>query len=272
MILVDAHVHIHNCFDLEKLFDSAYSNFRSEAVRSDCDDEFAGVLLLAETYNDNWFKYLINYAEGKKILKKKKLDSWSVRRTAETSSLYINSDIDRHLFLIAGRQIITSENIEILALVTSESFENGLGIVDTIGEINNKEGIQVLPWGAGKWLGNRGKIISNIIRSKKSNSLFLGDNSGRPIFWKRPRHFKIAQELSWSILPGSDALPFASEQRRVGSFGFWVDRTIDPKRPAQSIKKILSDEKIIIHPYGKLESIPLFIINQIRMQFRKRIQ
>jgi hypothetical protein len=33
MILVDAHVHIYDCFDLETFLDSALGNFKAEALR-----------------------------------------------------------------------------------------------------------------------------------------------------------------------------------------------------------------------------------------------
>lgn len=33
MILVDAHVHIYDCFDLETFLDSALKNFKAEAAR-----------------------------------------------------------------------------------------------------------------------------------------------------------------------------------------------------------------------------------------------
>jgi hypothetical protein len=49
MILIDAHVHIYDCFDLEKFFDSAYANFKSAAEQLGHTNDFTGILLLAET-------------------------------------------------------------------------------------------------------------------------------------------------------------------------------------------------------------------------------
>jgi hypothetical protein len=46
MILVDAHVHIYGCFDLEKFFNAANFNFKSVAERLGHGNEFSGILLL----------------------------------------------------------------------------------------------------------------------------------------------------------------------------------------------------------------------------------
>ena len=99
---------------------------------------------------------------------------------------------------------------------------------------------------------------------------FIGDNSGRPLFWRRPIHFKIAGALSVPILPGSDPLPFRSEQKRGGSFGFAIDATINPGKPAESLKALLRNGKLEIRSFGKLELPHQFSFNQLRMQLRKR--
>jgi hypothetical protein len=49
MMLVDAHVHVYDCFDLKKFFDAAFANFKSEADRLGSGDNFIAVLFLAET-------------------------------------------------------------------------------------------------------------------------------------------------------------------------------------------------------------------------------
>ena len=91
-----------------------------------------------------------------------------------------------------------------------------------------------------------------LIHQEAGNSFFIGDNSGRPLFWRRPIHFKIAGALSVPILPGSDPLPFRSEQKRGGSFGFAIDATINPEKPAESLKALLRNGKLEIRSFGKL--------------------
>ena len=48
MTLIDAHVHIHGCFDLPQFFDYAHRNFSAQAERIDSTIAFEGVLMLTE--------------------------------------------------------------------------------------------------------------------------------------------------------------------------------------------------------------------------------
>ena len=269
MILVDAHVHIYDCFDLEIFFDSAYFNFKSAAERLGHGNEFSGVLLLAETSKDNWFQHLSEYADGKDLPDGRTAGEWKFYHTDENCSLFANSMKAQNLFIIAGRQIMTSEGLEVLSLISSDVYEDGISIKKAVKEVYETGSIPVLPWGVGKWLGNRGKIISDLILSENSYPVNLGDNSGRPVFWKRPMLFNIAERNSISILPGSDSLPYVSDQMKTGSYGFWINRAIDRQRPAHTLKLILVDEKSTIFPYGHPESIIRFFRNQIRMQLKK---
>lgn len=271
MILVDAHVHIYDCFDLEKFFDAAYFNFKSAAVRMGYGNAFSGVLLLAETSKDNWFQYLSEYADGRYLPDGKTAGGWKFYHTDETCSLFVKSKHSQNLFIIAGRQINTSEGLEVLSLISSDFYEDGISIRKVLKECYEKGSLVVLPWGVGKWLGKRGKLISNLILSENSYPVNLGDNSGRPFFWKRPKQFNIAERNSISILPGSDSLPFVSDQMKAGSYGFWVKRVINRQQPAQTIKLIINDKRSAIFPYGNTESIIRFFRNQIRMQLKKKV-
>jgi hypothetical protein len=51
-----------------------------------------------------------------------------INRTSEENSLRI-SDGTNNIFLIAGHQIITSENLEVLALGTINRFQNGKSLM-----------------------------------------------------------------------------------------------------------------------------------------------
>ena len=55
VIIVDGHVHIYDCFDLDTLLDAAYHNFTMAVPGHREDKRFMGCLLLAETSKDNWF-------------------------------------------------------------------------------------------------------------------------------------------------------------------------------------------------------------------------
>jgi hypothetical protein len=165
---------------------------------------------------------------------------------------------------------VTAEDLEILALCTDANFPEGLPLDATLDLVQRAGGMPAIPWGAGKWLGKRGAIVRHSLESQASGKLFLGDNSGRPVFWGTPRHFELAQQRGIRVLPGTDPLPFASEYWRPGSFGFALSETLTPEHPAGDLKRLLVDPSTVLSPYGSLENPYRFVRNQIRMQLRKR--
>jgi hypothetical protein len=270
MIFVDAHVHIHDCFDLGMFFDSAIDNFRTEAGRIKQDDASSFVLLLTETARDNWFERLADHAYGKRFIEGVESSGWSFQCTKESYSLLAESTDGQGMILIAGRQITTAEDLEVLALLNDRKIEDGLPLSETIRVVRENGAIPTIPWGFGKWTGTRGNILKSTLQEAKQSILFLGDNGGRPGFWPRPYFFKLAVSHGIRILPGSDPLPFASESNRPGSFGFSVEGTLNFGEPAKDIRRILLDSSSQIKPYGALERPLRFIRNQSTMQILKR--
>ena len=231
MILVDAHVHIYDCFDLETFLDSALENFKGEAARCGQENSFTALLLLTETAKDNWFHRLAGYAGDKTGTGTRSIGNWTFHRTKENCSLYAQSKNSYGLFLIAGHQIVTAENLEVLALATAKTLRDGSPIVELIEAVKESGGIPVIPWGFGKWLGRRGMTLRKILNGSEASGLFLGDNGNRPSFGPRPSHFKQAETKRIRVLPGSDPLPFGSESRRAGSFGFSLQGSITREHP-----------------------------------------
>lgn len=270
MILVDAHVHIYDCFDLQIFFDSALANFQKEAVRNGQGNDFSAILLLTEAAKDNWFQRLVHYAVEEHETGSKAFGNWIFHRTNEICSLYARSGDDGDLFLVAGRQVVTAQRLEVLALATDKDFEEGAPLRDLIQDVRESGAIPAIPWGTGKWLGRRGEILENLLKSVKDSGLFLGDNGNRPSFWRRPSHFELAQTKGIRVLPGSDPLPFASEACRPGSFGFMVEESITPDKPAKGIRRILLNPATRPIAYGKLENTYRFFRNQMAMQILKR--
>jgi hypothetical protein len=270
MILVDAHVHIYDCFDLQHFLDSAVKNFKAEAARWGQEDDFTALLLLTETAKENWFHRLAGYAGSRSGNGAESIGNWTFHRTNEDYSLYAQSEKSQGFFLIAGRQIVTAEDLEVLALMTDRQFEDGRPLEEVIQAVKETSAIPVIPWGFGKWMGKRGAILENILRKGKDSILFLGDNSGRPVFLPRPSLFEFAEKKGIRVLPGSDSLPFLSESQRVGSFGLSIEGTITRERPARDLKRILLDPKTRFQAYGNLEHPYRFFRNQLTAQIVKR--
>ena len=126
MLLVDAHVHIYDCFRLQTFLEAAYFNFKTHAVYLGHGDRFNGILLLAEGSNGKRFHHLSRFRRVNDKLGERAAGTWEFLRTAEAESLCARLDDKRELLVIAGRQIITAEGLEVLALATSATYRDGL--------------------------------------------------------------------------------------------------------------------------------------------------
>ena len=155
LCIIDAHVHIYSCFDLAALLESAYHNFDAEARRQSRGNYFTGILLLTETPKDNSFQQLCSRADKSEPLGDQYSSLWHFYHTDEDCSLLAENNHGHQLILIAGRQIITQEKLEVLALITRSRFPDGAPIRTLITAINERGAIPVLPWGVGKWLGKK---------------------------------------------------------------------------------------------------------------------
>lgn len=264
-VLIDAHVHFHDCFDADDFLEFASENFRAGAANMGLGPNVQRALMLSESNGSNWFRRLRDLsAEGAE------LGRWRLQSTSENCSVIAMRSGCGHVAIIAGRQVVTSERLEVLALGTSQEFSDGNSLSDTIDAIQQADGLVVLPWGFGKWLGGRGRLIDATISRNNSSRLFLGDNAGRMALWPEPRQFSKARGMGIRILPGTDPLPFRSQVHRPGAYGLAVGGQITESRPAVELKGLLRNVNTVAVPYGKLETTLRFIKHQVAMNVRKR--
>jgi hypothetical protein len=265
-VLCDAHVHIYDCFDIGRFLDSAWSNFQITARDHGCENSFSAALMLSESRRDHWFARLTDAA----VTGHSPASGWTFHTTSEPETLLARSGGDREIHVIAGRQVVTSENLEVLALATTDERPDGEPVTSVVDWVLDTGGIPVIPWGFGKWWGTRGQILSRLLESSPRKDFFLGDNSGRPWCLGKPRHFRTAAGQNRRILPGSDPLPFPTEDSRAGSVGFFYQDMRNSSVSARVIRTKLFDPKVDIGTYMQCESLLPFMRNQIAMQLRKR--
>jgi hypothetical protein len=265
-------VHIHKSFSLPNLFDAALQNLNQSAADLGLRETGPPVLLLTESRNDDCFEQLRHIAGGQTGDSTLSTADWRLYETEEPDSLVARNSSGNELIIVSGRQIVTRERLEILALATASRFPDGESIDASIERVRGARAVAVLPWGFGKWLGARGKIVQRIIRSRDSTAIHIGDNGGRLRHWPEPREFREAIGRNLSILPGTDPLPFPGEETRVGRIGFALPRRLSSHRPAADIRQLLSNPEV--HPirFGVGESLFRFLRNQVAMQLQKRRQ
>jgi hypothetical protein len=249
MIFVDAHVHIYDCFDLKTFLNYARANFEVEAAKRNHYRSFGACLLLAETSGLNWFQRLVGYADNREWIGGSRADSWTFHRTGEVRSLIAKSYDGQELCVIAGRQIETREGLEVLALLTDKQFKDRSPLKEVIQSVREDGAIPVIPWGVGKWTGQRGVLLEKILKEVGNNLLFLGDNGGRPALWPHPAHFKEAERKRVRILQGSDPLPFFSESKRVARYGLIIQSSLSLDHPSTHLKRLLIDPEVTFEPY-----------------------
>ncbi len=263
--LIDCHVHLHPQFDPARLLDAAGDNLHSAAARLGVAD-WAGILLLTEMAGVDWFgatRARIERGESR-------IGRWNLRASSEPETL-IASDSERgiRLRVVAGRQIETIEKIEVLALMTRHTVPDRMPLEQTLAASHAAGALVVLPWGVGKWLGSRGKLVESALEPRASAPpVFAGDNSGRPWFWPRPAVFATLEKQGLPVLSGTDPLPLSDQAARVGTFGVAFAGNIADDTAAAELKaRLLSrSNPQPLRTFGRLERASRFVINQLRLR------
>lgn len=270
LLMVDAHVHLHGVFPLLSCFKAAMGNFLQAKQNLAIPHESCHMLLLlTESATDHVFDDLLAMAEAGRGMDDEQGGTWEFHASSDRGALTVHPVIGLELHILAGRQVVTAEKLEVLALMTPEMFPDGRPLLEVVHAVKRAGGIPVIPWGFGKWMGRRGALLRNIIKQNPGD-LWLGDNGGRPVFWPRPNFFSLVEQAGGRVLPGSDPLPFPTELDNIANFGFWMQAPFNSETPVLSLKQALRDRSIALHPYGKGESPFRFISNQVAMQRRKR--
>jgi len=266
--VVDAHVHIHPCYRTDELLSNAYANL--SAAQGHRAEERALFLLMTECAGDDYFGALQALARGGSASNQKlSLRDWTAVATEEENSV-LAIGAERHLFIVAGRQIACREGLEVLVIGTTLRLPDGLPIREVLAETARWGVPRVIPWGPGKWLFKRGRLLNELVEEFRRPTLFLGDEGGRPAFWGYPQHFERAARLGVRDLPGTDPLPFPHDVTKVGRMGFRLRIALDQARPAASLLDALSQPSTTPERFAVLESPLRFVRNQIGMQLRKR--
>lgn len=238
---IDAHVHLHDPSNAMGDLRQAAEGFMSAG-----DLVQPAVAMLAERAGYDVFGLLASQLPS----------------TDETEVLWFQH-ASQHLMLVAGRQIITSEGLEVLGLGTRALVPDGLPLTEVVARLNDADALTVLPWAVGKWLGRRGQLIDQYLSQAQADRVFLGDNGGRPAWWP-VRQFNSG----FKVLAGSDPLPLPGSAGMVGRFGSRIAFTLPEQKPLQALKQALRDPATEVLRYGKPASSPRFLWDQGRLRVK----
>lgn len=242
-IAFDTHVHVYPFYDERAVFAAVAAKARA------LDADVAGICL-TERFDCHFFQAL--RARG------------NVPLRGECATITVDG---RELLVFAGRQVVTKERIEVLALTTDADIPDGLAAREVLQRVRDAGGVSVLAWAPGKWLFNRGKLVASLIEEAKAGELVLGDSSLRPIGWGEPLLFKQGARKGLPVIAGSDPLPFAGEERQAGRYMTLWDESFDATNPVTEMRRLLG--RCIGRRTGKRSSMPE-VVTRLRQNARSK--
>lgn len=255
--LADCHVHLHDGFAPDVFLDGAARNLAVAARQIGAGEGSGGCLFLTETRRQRGFDRLQDgYASR-----------WQVEKTAEALSLVARREgTTVTLVVIAGRQVVTRERLEVLLLGSQAELPDGESVERTLERARETDGIAVLPWGFGKWSFARGRIVERLLSSAGGSALFVGDTGNRPTSLPLPRLLRRARDRGIPVVPGSDPLPLSSHVDRAGRCGIFLECVPDLQRPASQIRHLLLATRAQPETFRQPEPLVRFAVSQTLMQ------
>ncbi|MDD4872650.1 MAG: hypothetical protein PHR77_19030 [Kiritimatiellae bacterium] len=220
-------------------------------------------IFLTERRDCSFFKQL---KEGNLPLSK---NNYTIEQCLEDNVILVRDVQGNSLYVFAGRQIITSERLEVLSLAADLGLPDGQNIDDVIKNVLLDGGIPVLPWSPGKWFGGRGRIVEKVLHSFSPSQLLIGDTSLRPLGWPEPSLVKYAMSHGFKVIAGSDPLPFAGEERVVGKYGIVCEMDFDTNKPLSAIRRLFFSPSVQISRTG-LRCDPFTVFYRLLLNSRVR--
>lgn len=264
MLLCDGHVHLEHQDFFPDLLDSCLLNMRKVGERRGT-QQVNGILLIAELPGQQWRSVLEDSAEKGEHIGGKA--AWTLQGAGRKNVIICQNGSGDQLVCVVGQQVNTAEKLELLLFGHDEPYCRESLLISV--EKNVKQGsLVVIPWGVGKWLGQRGKAVSQLLQDDTVSGYFLGDNGNRPALWGTITQFTLARKKKIPIIAGTDPLFLPGQIDRVGGYG-----TVVSERPAVSfsIPEIIEllQNSSPMDTYGGLQSLHHFVTSQIGLRIAK---
>ena len=202
--IADGHIHLYSSFQLDSLFLNAHRHLIQLGS--------AQSYLLFTVEPQGQFEF--------DKIPTRVTESIIVTKTSDQNVLKLKTQHGENLFVVAGRQIVSKERLEFLALFCREDIPDGLSIEELSKRVAAANAIFVLNWAPGKWMFSRSKIVDNLLKHFSPKKLLLCDTALRFYGWSEPKQMREARERGFKIIAGTDPFPIKGEEQRVGKYGF----------------------------------------------------
>jgi len=251
---IDGHVHFHTIDCVAATLDAAAANFRAISRVSAGP---LGAVLLAQAARERVFEALLASAP---------VPGWSFVPARDEPETLIARRGAATVIVVCGRQVRTDDGLEVLALGTRQEFSDGLTLAEAVDAVQASGALTVLPWGFGKWLGERGKLVATILEARGAEALFVGDNGGRATVMGVPALIRTSAQKGFRVLSGTDPLPVTGDYRRVGGFGFLAEIEVPEEAPWRALRDWLIARRASPEPYGRACGPVRFVVNQVALR------
>jgi hypothetical protein len=265
-VLMDGHVHLYPEYDLKQAFRYGTENIQKclRNSRLASAENIITVWLLTERWDCNFFQQMVTAP--------KKFSDGEVKLSpaSEKTAVMLERKGFPKTFIFAGRQLVSKDGLEILALATDYFVKDRtLATSELIAAVNQSGGVPVLNWAPGKWFFNRGKIVRKLLDTSQPKDFVVGDNPLRPVCWPMPGLMKYASQKHFKVIAGSDPLPFAGEEKNIGTYCFATAAEFDENRPVSSVRKLLKASDLPTSILGKRNGVVKFAIRETRIMLKK---
>lgn len=241
-VALDTHIHIYPYYAVDQLLNAAQRQLGQRAPGAD-----SYALCLTERAGHTAYADL---AAGTRTA-----PGWTFHLTAEKNLLRAQPEQGAPLFVLAGRQIITAERLEILALGTDERIPDGQPARAVLDHIRRTRALPVLPWGLGKWLGARGALVQQLVNEAQPGDVALADTYLLPALAPRPSALRQAARRGFRVLAGTDLLDRTGEEILAGRYGVQIEGPWHDDTPATSLLDLLRDPRHPLHTIGRRGSL-----------------
>lgn len=252
-ILIDAHAHLHHT-PVDRALDAAAAGF-AKAARAVGVRPALTLLLLSEGRGEAGFD---------DASRRRSAGRWRLGPATEPGVLRAESADATPILLVAGRQLRTREGLEVHALCSTATLGEGDALQDTIAAARAAGALVVLPWGAGKWWGRRGRLVREVL--DREEDVLVSDNGGRPWPWPTPGLLARERARGRPVLAGSDPLPLPGEAARLGTYGTVADVGLDDAAPVTDLRRALRAGGLRTRTYGPRSGALAFVARQLRMR------
>ena len=204
---MDGHTHFHPCFSWETFLDSTARNFSDVRRKQGVSAESPGCLLLTESAGADAFQSLLrNGVNG--------VRRWSLDIQDESDSILLRHESGETIIVVPGRQVVTAEKLEVLALGSIAQFPDGQPIRAVLRSVTRHGAVLLSHGGWENGGGDGGELFGDADRGAPGSSVLPWRQRRSCASWlPRPWLFQTADNRGIPVLAGSDPLPLPHMSR-----------------------------------------------------------